>query len=128
MEKTELLKMMNIEQLIRIVNIQNAEIKDFKNERIIKEVEVETLQQELGRLKVEFEKVDRSKRFNKKWANERLSSLESIARSFNKNKGCTKSDEIFNLATQNNIFSTLQDNFELDKNGSFIGPLTKELI
>ena len=121
MKKLELLKIMNQEQLISIIEKQSEQVKEM-------ELEVRFLNSRvkvLNNLSADWEK---GFKFWKEKANKRLSTLESIASQFNRSKGCTKPDEIINLKAQGNIFDRVNDVFKTDSNKNFIQNLTERIL
>ena len=113
MKKIELLKMMNQEQLIQVIEKQTEKVKKM-------EVEVEFLTKrvkDLNKFSADWEK---GFNFWKEKAGKRLLTLESIAEQFNRSNGCTKEDEIINLKAQSNILDRVHDVFEMDESKNFI--------
>lgn len=128
MKKLELLKIMNTEQLLTIVEKQELEIKSLETSQQNTIELVSSLNEEIRSLESQLKKSETMKRHFKRMSNKRLDALESIASQFNRSKGCTKADEIINLKAQGNIFDRVNDVFETDSNQNFIQNLTERIL
>ena len=129
MKKTELLKFMDKEQLIKVVNSMIDENKNLENQ--LKESEA-TSQTRLSRIKsleltINDEKKELRQVHKRSWENK--ISLESIAREVNKSTTFFKDQEKNELLTFkncSNIIDRLQDRFDINEDGLFICNLTKK--
>mgnify|MGYP003132469083 CR=1 FL=1 len=134
MKKTELLKFLDKEQLIRVVNSMIDENKILKNQ--LKESESLTLTR-CSRIKnLELIVSDKNKELEewkeRSWENGAL--LESIAREVNKSTIMFKDIEqkensinsLITIQNCNNIIDRLQDRFDMNEDGLFICNATKK--
>jgi len=129
MKKTELLKFLDKEQLIKVVNSMIDENKNLENQ--LKESEA-TSQTRLSRIKsleltINDEKKELRQVHKRSWENK--ISLESIAREVNKSTTFFKDQEKNELLTFkncSNIIDRLHDRFDITEDGLFICNLTKK--
>lgn len=112
MEKTELLKLMNKKQLLKIIEAQHEEIENIKNSRNILDVTLEEKNNLIANLQLDLSTLKFSVRRKETLMKSRLDDLEFIADQFNRSLGCTKEGEIINLQSQSNIKMRLEDRFE----------------
>ena len=134
MKKTELLKLMDKEQLIKVVNSLIDKNKILKNQ--LKESESLTLTRESRIKNLELIVSDKNKEFHEcaEISVDRLSTLESIAREVNKSKIMFKDIEqkehsinsVITIQNCNNIIDRLQDRFDMNEDGLFICNATKK--
>ena len=130
MEKTELLKLMNKEQLVKVVNSMIDENKILKNQRRASESQSLT---RLSRVKnLEHILENKNKEFHEcaEISMDRLSTLESIATEVNRStvffKDVKVKDELLTFKNCSNIIDRLQDRFNMNEDGLLICNVTKK--
>lgn len=120
MKTQDLLKMMNKEQLLDIVNTQSIELDRVKFIAEEDDKVVTNLKAEISLLKTDFEKQERMSRHHKRMRVKLQNCIDSIASQFNRSLGCVSKDEIINLKSQSNIKDRLNDILDINKENKFI--------
>ena len=129
MKKTELLKLMDKEQLVKVVNSLIDKNKILKNQLKESEATSQTRLSKIKNLQLTINDERKELQVLHKMSSNNRGSLESIAREVNKSTIIFKDQEKNELITfQNcsNIIDRLQDRFDMNEDGLFICNLTKK--